>query len=125
MPKLLIIDDEADIRKSAQNFFKKRGVETFIAANGRDGIDIIAAQCPDLVLLDMRMEGMTGIEVLREVRSKNLLTKVIMVTGVEDMEVTLEAQDLGVLDFVHKPLNLSELKNAADALDNCVWQRRL
>jgi len=110
MPKLLIIDDESDIREFTQSYFKKRGIDTFIAANGREGLDIIAAQSPDLVLLDMRMPGMTGIEVLREMRSRNFQTKVIMVTGIEEPEIIQEAQTLGIIDFIHKPLNLSEVE---------------
>lgn len=110
MPKLLVIDDESDIREAAQNFFKKRGIETLTAPDGREGLDILASQAPDLVLLDMRMPGMDGIEVLREMRAKNFQTKVIMVTGVEESDITQEAQALGVIDTIHKPLILSELE---------------
>lgn len=110
MPKLLIIDDEADIREFAQSFFKKRGIETLTAASGSEGLRIIAAQRPDLVLLDMRMQGLSGIEVLQELRTKGFPAKVIMITGGEDEEVTHQAKALGVVDFVHKPLNLTELE---------------
>ena len=110
MPKLLIIDDESDIREFAQSYFQKRGIEMFTAASGREGLEIINTSSPDLVLLDMRMEGMSGIEVLQEQRAKNLSTKVILITGAEESELTDQARALGIIDFVHKPLNLGELE---------------
>ena len=110
MPKLLIIDDEADIREYAKSFFKKRGLEMFTASNGQEGIDIIAAQNPDLVLLDMRMDGMSGMEVLQKLRGQNWPGKVILISGAEESEETSQARTLGIVDFVRKPLNLSELE---------------
>lgn len=107
---MLVIDDESDIREATQSFFKKRGIETLTAAGGREGLDILASQSPGLVLLDMRMPGMDGIEVLREMRARNFQTKVIMVTGVEESDITQEAQTLGVIDTIHKPLILSDLE---------------
>lgn len=111
MPKLLIIDDESDIREFAQSYFKKRGIEVFTAASGREGLEMVSANNPDIVLLDMRMEGMSGMDVLRELRAKNISTKVILVSGIEESEETDEARALGVIDFAHKPLDLSELEN--------------
>ena len=86
MAKLLIVDDESDIREFARNFFKKRQIDVFVASGGIQALDIIAKENPNLVLLDVRMEEMNGIEVLRELRKKNQSSKVIMVSGVEDEE---------------------------------------
>jgi two-component system response regulator (stage 0 sporulation protein F) len=110
MARLLIVDDESDIREFARSFFKKRGIEVFTASGGRQALDIIAKESPDLVLMDVRMEEMTGIEALRELRKTNKSTKVIMVTGVEEEVTIKEANDLGVLSYVHKPLILEELE---------------
>ncbi len=110
MPKLLIVDDESDIREFAKSFFKKRGIEVFTASGGRQALEIIAKENPNLVLLDVRMEEMTGIEALRELRKINTVTKVVMVSGVEDEEIVSEAKALGVVNFVHKPLILEELE---------------
>jgi two-component system, response regulator, stage 0 sporulation protein F len=110
MPKLLIVDDEVDIREFAKSFFKKRNIEVFTASGGRQALEIIAHESPDLVLLDVRMEEMTGLEVLRTLRGAKNLSKVIMVTGVEDEEVITEANKLGVLGYIHKPLVLHELE---------------
>lgn len=110
MSKLLIVDDEPDVREFAKSFFKKRNIEVFTASGGLQALEIISQESPDLVLLDVRMEEMTGIEVLRELRSRNNFGKVIMVTGVEDDEVIIEANQLGVIGYIHKPLVLDELE---------------
>ena len=110
MAKLLIVDDESDIREFARNFFKKRKLEVFVASGGRQALDLIASESPDLVMLDVRMEEMTGIEVLRELRKINPTTKVIMVSGVEEEETVKEANALGVIGYIHKPFILEELE---------------
>lgn len=110
MPKLLIVDDEIDIREFAKRFFTKRGIGVFTAGGGKEALEIIDQEKPDLVLLDMRMEQMNGIDVLQRLREKHNETKVIMVTGVEDEQVIGEAKKLGVKDYIHKPLVLEELE---------------
>ena len=110
MSKLLIVDDESDIREFAKSFFKKRGIEVFTASGGNEALKIIDDQKPNLVLLDVHMEEMTGVEVLRALRGKGNDTKVIMVTGVEDEEIINEANSWGIKGYVHKPLVLEELE---------------
>ena len=110
MPKLLIVDDEADVREFAKRFFTKRGIDVTTAAGGREALEIISQERPDLVLLDVRMEEMTGVEVLKELRGKQDDTRVIMVSGVNDEEIVNAAKSYGVRGFVHKPLVLEELE---------------
>ena len=110
MSKLLIVDDEMDIREFARNFFKKRGVQVFTASGGNEAFEIIANEKPDLVLLDVRMEELNGVELLKRLRAKGDNTHVIMVSGVEDEAVIKETQALGVISFIHKPLVLEELE---------------
>ena len=110
MSKLLIVDDESDIREFARNFFKKRKIDVSVASGGRQALDLIAQEKPDLILLDVRMEEMTGIEVLRQLRKLNPPVKVIMVSGVEDEETIKEANSLGVIGYIHKPFILEELE---------------
>ena len=110
MSKLLIVDDEVDIREFARNFFKKRNIEVFTASGGQEALRIINDKKPDLVLLDIRMEEMTGIEVLKQLREQNNNIKVVMVTGVEEEEIVNEAHSLGIRGYIHKPLVLDELE---------------
>ncbi|NLE65683.1 MAG: response regulator [Elusimicrobia bacterium] len=110
MPKLLIVDDEVDVREFSANFFRKRGVDVAVASGGAEALEMIPRERPDLCLLDIRMQGMTGMEVLRELRTRNDATRVVMVSGIEDEGVVSEAQSLGVVSFIHKPLVLDELE---------------
>ncbi len=111
MPKLLIVDDELDVREFAANFFKKRKINVSTASSGREALDLILKENPDLILMDVRMNEMNGVEALRKMREADNQTRVIMVTGVENGETVKEAQDLGVIGYIHKPLVLQELES--------------
>jgi CheY-like chemotaxis protein len=110
MPKLLIVDDEIDIREFAKNFFQKRKIEVFTASGGSEAMDVVEHEQPDLILLDVRMEEMTGVEFLQKLRASGSAIRVIMVSGIEDEDVIQEAKRLGIVGFIHKPLILSELQ---------------
>lgn len=110
MPKLLIVDDEADVREFAGNFFRKRGVDVLLAPGGSEALALISAERPDLVLLDIRMEEMSGMDVLRQIRVAEDDVRVVMVSGLEDESIVAEARRLGAQTFIHKPLVLEELE---------------
>lgn len=110
MAKLLIVDDEVDVREFAKNFFTRRKIETFIAAGGKEALEIVKTQKPTLVLLDVRMEDMNGLDVLKEIKRIDKDIKVIMVSGVEEKDAIDKAKHLGALTFIHKPLVLDELE---------------
>lgn len=110
MSKLLIVDDEIDVREFAKRFFAKRGIDVYTASGGIEALKIIDEDHPDLVLLDIQMEEINGIEVLQRLREANNDIKVIMVTGTEDPKIINEANGLGVRGYVHKPLVLEELE---------------
>lgn len=113
MKKLLIVDDEIDVREFAANFFKKRKIEVTTASSGEEALDILSAQKPDLILLDIKMCGIDGIETLKRIRELDKNTKVIMVTGKKPEEggACDSCQELGILDYIHKPLELDELES--------------
>jgi len=112
MAKLLIVDDEADVRDFAANFFRKRNIEVNTAASGEEALDILQGVTPDLVLLDIRMSGLTGIQTLEEIKKINQNIKVIMVTGTrpEENGTYNDCITLGACGYVHKPLELKELE---------------
>jgi len=110
MPKLLIVDDELDVQEFAKRFFQKREIDVISTGDGADALHLIETQKPDIVLLDINMEHISGIKVLRSLREKGNQVKVIMVTGVEDEDTVAEAKKLGVVDYIHKPLVLDELE---------------
>lgn len=112
MAKLLIVDDEVDVREFAANFFKKRKINTLTSFCGEEALNIIEKEKPDLILLDIKMGGIDGIETLRRIREKDKNQKVVMVTGrkPEDEEAFNKCKELGAVDYVHKPLELDELE---------------
>ena len=110
MPKLLIVDDEEDIREFGKRFFSKRNIEVWTAAGGIEALSTLQQIKPDLILLDVNMGDMSGVEVLKRLRESKNDVKVIMVTGVEDTEVINEANSWGIKGYVHKPLVLEELE---------------
>lgn len=110
MPKLLIVDDEQDVREFARNFFIRRKVDTAIASGGAEALDLIKKEKPILVLLDIRMEDMNGLDVLEQIKKIDSNIKVIMVSGVEEKEAVERAKSLGALNFISKPLVLDELE---------------
>lgn len=110
MAKLLIVDDEEDIREFSKRFFLKRNIEVFTASGGREALQLIDQHHPDLVMLDVQMEEMSGIQVLKKLRENANDVKVLMVTGAEDQEVVNEANNWGIRGYIHKPLVLEELE---------------
>ena len=112
MARLLIVDDEADVREFAANFFRRRKIEVTTAASGEEALGMLAKEKPDLVLLDIKMEGIDGIETLKRLRESDKSTKVIMVTGKkpDDDASCDQCGGLGALDYIHKPLELDELE---------------
>ncbi len=112
MTKLLIVDDETDIREFAANYFKKRKINVATAASGEEALLLLEKESPQLVLLDIKMEGIDGIETLRRIKQKNSAIKIIMVTGrkPEEENTFIKCKELGAIDYIHKPLELDELE---------------
>ena len=112
MARLLIVDDEQDVRDFAANFFRKRKIDVDTAANGQEAIDKVERVKMDLVLLDIKMDGMDGIETLKRLKDLDKDMKVIMVTGrkPDDDDSLAQCQQLGAIDYIHKPLELAQLE---------------
>lgn len=112
MPKLLIVDDEIDVREFVANFFRKRNINVITAANGKEALKLIEKQRPHLVLLDIQMPDMDGIETLKRIREADKEVKVIMVTGrnPQDEGAFEKCRCFGVLDYIHKPLEVDMLE---------------
>ncbi|MBI1882910.1 MAG: sigma-54-dependent Fis family transcriptional regulator [Chlamydiae bacterium] len=108
MPKVLVVDDE----KSAQDSLKqllKENYDVVTALSGEEAFKVLNEENPDLVLLDVLLPGMGGIEVLKRVRSLKPDTQVIMITGQEKVKTAVEAIKLGAFDYIHKPFEINEL----------------
>jgi DNA-binding response OmpR family regulator len=110
MPKLMIVDDELDVREYLKNYFKRRKIDVITAESGEEAVEMAFSQQPDLMLLDVRMGGIDGVETLKRLRGAGNTVKVIMVTGVEDQSMLEPISGLNVAACIHKPLILEELE---------------
>lgn len=107
--KLLVVDDEHLIRWSLEQNLKKQGYEVITAATGEDALRLIREEQPDLVLLDIQLPGISGIDVLEKIKELDEDVAVIMVTAHSGLETAVNAMRLGAYDYVSKPFNLDEL----------------
>lgn len=109
MKSVLIIDDDRLIRKTLSSHLAKQGFEVYQAEDGEEGIQKFAESCPELVLLDIRLPGTDGLEVLRKIKERNKKTYVLVMTAFDDMRTTVEAIKLGAFEYLVKPLNFIDL----------------
>ena len=110
MAKLVVIDDDKDTCEYLKEFFEQRKCIVLTANSGAEGLSIIKAEKPDIVLLDVKMEGMNGLETLKEIKNFDPTIKVIMVTVASDQETHQKAVGLGADDFIKKPFNTGYLE---------------
>ena len=116
--KLLIVDDQNGIRVLLVEVFKTEGYETYQASNGKMAIDIVKRESPDLVLLDMKIPGMDGLEILKHIKQYNPTLNVIMMTAYGELDMIKEATDLGALMHFTKPFDIDELRAAVNMYMN-------
>lgn len=108
--RILIIDDEQILRRSLAMDFKDQGFDVQTADSGESGIELAAEFQPRIVLLDLRLPGIDGIEVLEILRKQNEEMAVIMMTAYGDTQTTVEAIKRGAFNFINKPFELTEVK---------------
>jgi len=112
MPKkILIIDDELEICKMVTEFLFDAGYSASYALNGPDGLAMIKRDLPSLVLLDIGMPGMDGIEVMRLIHEQFPVIPVIILTGHRDTETVKKMIEMGASEYLTKPINLDTLLN--------------
>lgn len=109
-PKLLIVDDEKNMRWAISRALEKEGYEIYEASNGQEGIAIFERNRPDVMLLDLKMPVMDGMETLKKIRETNTTTPILMLTAHGTMETAIEAMKLGAMDYLSKPFDVEELK---------------
>ena len=109
MAKILVVDDEAGMRQVMLNVLKIEGHQLFSAEDGAQAIEKTKAVRPDLVMLDMRLPDMDGLEILTEIKKMLPETPVIMLSGFGDVESAVEAIKLGAFDYISKPFKVDEV----------------
>ena len=112
MPRVLVVDDEPDALELLQAFLGAKGYEVLTASDGEEALQKVKEERPHLMLLDVRMPKMTGLEVLKRVREIDQEVGVIMVTAVNEEETGRQALQLGAFDYITKPLDLKYLERS-------------
>lgn len=114
--KILVVDDEADICELFVRALSKRGFIVDTANTGQDGIRMATTQNYDLIFLDLKMPGMTGVETFKELKRLNVRSLTVIVTGYPDSDLLAETMKLGPLTIILKPFDLTEIQRAVEAL---------
>lgn len=107
--RVLFVDDEADFLETILKRMQKRGVAASGVDSGEESLTWLQQNPADIVVLDVRMKGMDGIQALRAIKSAHPLIEVIMLTGHASLEIAREGMKLGAFDYLMKPIDLDEL----------------
>jgi signal transduction histidine kinase len=108
--KILIIDDESMVRETLATYLRSQGYQVRVASSGEEGLWMLEEATADLVFSDIKMPGLSGMEVLRRVRERWPATEVVLVTGYATVDHAVEALRLGAYDFLLKPVRLARLE---------------
>ncbi|MCF6179242.1 MAG: sigma-54 dependent transcriptional regulator, partial [Geopsychrobacter sp.] len=108
--KILVVEDEAPLRDLLGNELSRSGYQVQTAANGREGLESYVGECFSVVLLDVKMPEMDGVEALERMREHSTIPEIIMFTGHGDIETAVRCIKLGAYDYLTKPVKLDELE---------------
>lgn len=110
MPKILLIEDDALIQKAVELKFKKEGFDVICSSDGKEGIEKLLAETPDIVLTDLMLPYTSGLEVVTAAKSiKDKNVRIVVVSSMGQEDVVEEAFELGADDYITKPFSLVEL----------------
>ena len=110
--KILVVDDDPEVRMATRDFLSSKGYEVVVAEGGREALRLLDASPPDVVLLDVLMPDIDGMETLKRIVATHPAMPVIMVTANADIEITSKVLQLGAADYVPKPFDLDYLDQA-------------
>ncbi len=113
MAKILIIDDEKSIRLLLENTLKKKG-EIITAGTGEEGFDLFIKEKPNLILLDIMLPDITGVELLQKIRAKDKKVKVLMITAYSTLDSVIDLMDIKISGYIKKPFRIAEIREKID-----------
>lgn len=126
MAKLLVIDDEKIIRERLKKLLDLDGHRTYTAEDGQKGLEIFHKEKPEIVLVDIKMPGMDGIEVLKKIKEQAKVTEVIIITGHGGVDTAIQALREGAFGYIQKPIEYDELEiEIKRALEKQEMEKRL
>ena len=106
---VLIVDDEVEFMETLVKRMRRRNIEASGAVSGEQALAILAVKGADVVVLDVRMPEMDGIETLQAIKTDHPLVEVVLLTGHASLSVAREGMELGAFDYLMKPINIDEL----------------
>jgi len=109
VPNVLFVDDEVEFLETLIKRMKKRNLAVNGVKSGEEALEFLTKHAVDVVVLDVRMPGMDGIETLREIRRHHPLLEVVMLTGHANVEVAIQGMEMGAFDYLMKPIDIDEL----------------
>lgn len=121
---VLVVDDEKGIRDGSKRIISRMGCNALTAENGESGLDIIEQSDVSIVLLDLKMPGIGGMEVLRRIQAKGLDILVIVITGFATIETAIEAMKQGAYDFIPKPFEPDQLRIVVNRAREKIWLKQ-
>jgi len=123
---ILIVDDEADIREVLEIALADEGYGVLLAEDGQKALDIFRRERPPIVITDIKMPVMGGVELLKQVKQENSDTEVLIITGHGDMALTIASLKYGAMDFITKPVNVDILAlSVSKAVEKIIARRQL
>jgi DNA-binding NtrC family response regulator len=120
--RILVVDDELFVRELLLEFLSIQGYEVLLADSGEKAVEIVQTQTADVVLLDLKMAGMDGIETLKQIKKIDPGALAIIMTGYPTIESSIEALRYGACDYVIKPFKLNDLKSS---IENALREHKL
>ncbi len=114
--RVLVVDDEPEVRELLIDYFQDKGFEALGVGSGEEAVDQVPTFRPHVVLLDIRMPGLSGVETLRRIKVLSQATPVVIISGIEDLETARQTLALGAADFVTKPFDFQYLGLVLEAL---------
>jgi len=121
---ILYVEDEATSREQVRRLLTMRGYRLIVAENGRDGLELYLEHTPDIVLTDIMMPFMNGLEMAREVRTRASDAQIVVMTAFNDIDYLLQAIDIGINQFVPKPVDFQKLFEAVERSISVVMMQR-
>lgn len=107
---MLVVDDEPLITDMVGKFLKKRGYTVTTATRGRDALDLVAAKAPDLIVLDLYLPDLNGLDVMQELRRNRYPGRIVILTAGQEEDMLQQALQLDAIDIVTKPVDLERLE---------------
>ena len=110
---ILLVDDDQEFRKAMKKMFERSGFAVTLAADGREALDILSKNTFDLIISDLRMPNLNGMQLMEELKKKDVKIPVIFITAYGEVESYMDLMNLGAFEYINKPVKGQEILNVA------------